>query len=150
MIHVLAQVDDRSYTPDEKGRFVSEFTRHWDGGELLNMTGIAIAAAGLACIAAAWFAWRRHQTRHLRSHPGAVFRHVARQVGLGWLDRRRLADLARARSLSSPITLLLSPETFAHHADAHAAELPLSRATRFRGQCDRLGRRIFGPAARLR
>jgi len=140
---LLAQANDNSYLLSEKGRLVQEFTKHWSGSELLDMTGIAVVAVGLVCVAGAWVAWRRYRTRDQRSHPGAVFRHIARRVGLGWFDRRLLTSIAREQQLPSPITLLLSSATFSHHADAHAQDMPTARAARFHARCARLKRSLF-------
>lgn len=95
---------------------------HWlliaAGALLLLLSGLSIAR------------WWKHHDEY--SHPLLVYSGTARLVGLGYLDQWALLVIAHKQSLSSPLTLMLSPGTFDHHVKAY-----LETRTRWRREAVR-------------
>ena len=82
---------------------------HWlliaAGAVLLLLSGLSIAN------------WWKHRGEH--SHPLLVFSTTAQLVGLSYRHQWMLLRIARNQSLASPLTLMLSADTFDHHAKAY-------------------------------
>ncbi len=79
---------------------------HWlliaAGGIIVLLCGLSIAN------------WWKHRGEH--SHPLLIFSTTAQLVGLSYRNQWTLLRLAHHQSLSSPLTLMLSADTFDHHA----------------------------------
>ena len=100
---------------------LDEISAHFDSGAMIPLEWIAIAS-GLVIVVISTISWyRRHKTRHLRSHPSAVFRRAAREARLSFSQQMLLWRIARQQALPTPLTLLLSATTLRHHASAYAS-----------------------------
>lgn len=82
---------------------------HWlliaAGVVLLILSGLSIAN------------WWKHRGEH--AHPLLVFSTTAQLAGLSYRNQWTLLRMAHHQSLRSPLTLMLSPDTFDHHARAY-------------------------------
>ena len=106
------------------------------GTVVLSLGGLVLALAALL-----WGVERLRSRR--RPHPLALFRRVALDMGLDGADRRLLIRIARQQGLPSPLTLLVSSATFAHHVRAYAQTRQGGGGGRLRGQAARLGAKLF-------
>ncbi len=103
---------------------------------LYFMVGVATA---VVVIIGVWWAGRKLRSWRARLVPIMEFWRLAGRLGLSPIDRWRLMRIARRCGLSSPITLLLSPSTLRHHAQACYAR-PADHARMIEG----LTGRVFG------
>ncbi len=103
--------DKRDMLTDVSNHFSSEgvIPTHWlliaAGAMLLLLSSLSIAR------------WWKHRDEY--SHPLWVYLSVAKLAGLGHRDQWLLLMIARQQSLGSPLTLMLSPNTFEHHAQPY-------------------------------
>jgi len=98
---------------------LSLVSEHATSAGLLTTNWLLIAA-GLVLLLLSGLSianWWKHRGEH--AHPLLVFSHTAQMVGLSYRQRWTLVWLARHQSLASPITLMLSPTTFDHHAKGY-------------------------------
>ena len=79
----------------------------------------------------------------LRSKPMVIFHQIARQAGIAPGDEWLLVRIGRQQALPTPLTLLLSPGTFNHYAQAYLRALPARRRSRLTGRIDRLSWHLF-------
>jgi hypothetical protein len=86
-----------------------------DGGRSFPMTSLVLVGLGLLLLLGAIAGWRWHQRRHARPAPLGVFHRLAAQMGLTLKEEWLLVKIARHQSIPTPLTLLLSGSTFAHH-----------------------------------
>lgn len=98
--------------------------------------GLAVLIAGIAII-------RQIHLQRLHSHPLRTFRLVASNLGLTLSDQWLLVRVAGRSKLKSPITLLLSPTTFTHHASVFVTPLTGAKRERVQHSLDDLRRRVF-------
>lgn len=114
---------------------------HWlliaVGGIIVLLTGLSIAR------------WWKHRDEH--SHPLLVFSTTASLAGLGYKNQWTLLVIAHHQSLGSPLTLLLSPGTFDHHAKAYLESRMNWRREAVRRQLSRIRATLFDdqPAASI-
>lgn len=87
-----------------------------NGGHSFPMTSLVLVGLGLLLLFGAIAGWRWHQRRHERSAPLGIFHRIAAQMGLTLRQEWLLVKIARHQSIPTPLTLLLSGSTFAHHA----------------------------------
>ena len=116
----------------------------WTSGPTLPMqwlgwTALTVAIALLGLLAVAYF---RRTVRRLE--PLAVFRRIACGLDLSVPQQWRLMHIARQQKLSSPLTLLLSPATFNHHAEHYLQQIKPRRVAPLRTQLDQLRQHIYG------
>ncbi|MEM6553623.1 MAG: hypothetical protein AAF750_16015 [Planctomycetota bacterium] len=108
-----------------------------------------VAAVGLLLAGLAVFsAVRWYRTRHKNPHPLLIFRNAAKSAGLTLTDQLTLFQLARARQLPSPITLLVSARTLRLHAAAQTQAQHARRpaaAARLEQRLADIHHRLFGP-----
>lgn len=119
---MLAQTQPPAVNPGQE--YFNEINKNFSSDGLISTHWLLIAAGAvlllLSCISIA--RWWKHRDQH--SHPLLVFFGTARLAGLGITDRWVLVRIARQQSLSSPLTLMLSPATFDHHVKAFLASCP--------------------------
>jgi len=120
-----------------------QLAEHWDGQAVLPLPWVLIALALLLLLlsglsVAHW--WRR---RDSRPAPWRVFRRVTDELGLEWSQRWLLWRIARRQELPTPLTLLISPGTLTHHAEAYAAACGARRAEAVRDRVQRLCVTLF-------
>ncbi len=139
----LAQANPPPAQRPDRDEYLRQMSDHFSGSGLFNATSALIAIGLLLTVAGLWVAWRRRQTRERRSHPAAVFKTIANQLGLGAVDRWRLRRIAKAESLPTPLTLLLSPATLTHHTRAYAAKAGAGQSRQWIQWADRLNKRLF-------
>lgn len=77
------------------------------------------------------------------SHPHRLFRRIAGQIGLDARQCRKLEQVARARSLESPLTLLLSAGTMNHYFTGYLGGLPQDQAAEEGRQLEAIRKRMF-------
>ncbi len=82
-----------------------------------------------------------------RARPNRVFDTIADEFGLSGPQKRLLSRISRSQGLPSPITLLLSPTTLNHHADAYFENRGISDADLLREQLAILRIQLFHDAS---
>ena len=114
---ILAQ-DAPSYPTPSLDRF-SQISENFNSGELISPHWLMIAVGAMLLLLSALSIarWWKHRNEHAR--PLRVFLTASSMAGLGYADRWLLLLIARRQSLESPLTLMLSPGTFDHHAKAY-------------------------------
>jgi len=112
---------------EEKGRMTNvdlpDISRNIGSGTRLP-TEWLIALVGLLIALVATVAlvrWWRARSRAPR--PGATFQRVGRLAGLSRRQRWLLARVAKHENLPSPLTLMCSSRTLAHHGRRYATEV---------------------------
>ncbi len=98
---------------------IDEIQSHLSSDGLIPTHWILIAAGGLIVLLSGLSVARWWKHRHEHSHPLLVFSTTASLVGLRYRDQWTLVLLAYNQSLASPLTLMLSQDTFDHHAKAY-------------------------------
>jgi hypothetical protein len=91
------------------------------------------------------FMWWRNKVKSEQqadSHAGE-FRRLATVLNLSKPDRTLLVRIARTNQLPTPITLLLSPGTLIHCAQAHARSLSAVKSAVVKQQIKRIGDAAF-------
>ena len=97
--------------------------KNFDSSGAMNWRWIAVAGSAVALVVLGLWLWKRSQSRDLRTAPILTFRRVAAALGLGLSDQLMLIRIARHEALPSPLTLVLSPATLAHHASHYTERL---------------------------
>lgn len=116
--------------PTESMTTFQEIQAAWrfDGSALIE-TGTVLAVVGLLiALALSLWLWQRVRVRSVRDAPNLLFRRAAGEIGLSAVDQRLLERIARHQGLSSPLTLLMSPNTLDHHASHYVRTLPMGEA----------------------
>ncbi|MEM6394199.1 MAG: hypothetical protein AAF797_15645 [Planctomycetota bacterium] len=127
-----------------------DIARHITDGTAATLPiDFLVAAVGLLLAGlAAFSAIRWYRNRHKNPHPLLIFRSAAKSAGLTLADQFALFQLAKARQLPSPITLLVSARTLRLHAAAQT-QLQYARrpaaAARLEQRLAGIHRRLFGP-----
>ena len=106
---------------------------HW---LLIAVGGIIVLLCGLSIAN-----WWKHRDEHF--HPLLVFSATAGQVGLGYRYQWALLRIAHRQSLGSPLTLMLSPGTFDHHAKAYLETCLAFRRESVRRQLNQIRAHLF-------
>jgi hypothetical protein len=121
----------------------------WKGGwwpqssaEDMRWIGYVLGALALALLGRA--AWRYAQIVSERTRPWRLFMQVAMAGGLSVGECHRLRKLAKARRLSSPLTLLMSGATLEHHVAAYTAKMSASHAAAVRKGFEGIQARFAG------
>jgi hypothetical protein len=101
------------------------------------LLGVGLMVAGV------WF-WRIGRQWRKRLEPTVVSVRLGRKLGLGWGQCLLLARIAAVRQLSSPLTLMLSGNTFANHVELYLQQQSAARSRRLRQALGRIHDRLFG------
>lgn len=96
----------------------------FDGGLIMDPRWLILIASVLVIGLSASSIIRWVKTRHLRSAPLMAFHQIASELGVSLSDQWLLHRVASQQLLPSPVTLLLSPATFDHHARSFVAAQP--------------------------
>jgi len=98
---------------------IDEIQRHLSSDGLIPSHWILIAAGAIIVLLTGLSIarWWKHRDEH--SHPLLVFSTTAGFAGLSYPEQWALLLLAHQQGLASPLTLMLSPDTFDHHAKAY-------------------------------
>lgn len=98
---------------------LSVVSEHATSAGLLTTNWLLIAAGAILLLLSALSIanWWKHRGDH--AHPLLVFSGTAEVVGLTYRQRWTLLKIARNQSLTSPLTLMLSPTTYDHHAKGY-------------------------------
>ena len=126
--------------------------RQWDfsGHRLMSAWSFLIAAALLGVVITSLWAWRTYRAGPIKSTPMIVFLQLARGLGVSATDQWLLIRVSLHEALPTPLTLMLSPDTFEYHTRAYLKTLPEKRRARVADQLTRLGRFLFNkPVVRL-
>ncbi len=106
---------------------------HWiliaAGAIIVLLTGLSIAR------------WWKHRDEH--SHPLLVFSTTAGFAGLSYRQQWALLLLAHQQALASPLTLMMSPGTFDHHAKAYLESRLTFRREPVRRQLNQIRAHLF-------
>lgn len=129
------------------GRRAQEVFEGWQNtGDMFPVRSLLIMLGGvlLIFICLAIRQWYRDRPKE----PGSsvLFRRIARQVGLGWLDQWLLLQIARANRLPSPLTLLVARGTFLHYAHQYAEAVSGWRKPMVAARASRILGRVYGSA----
>ncbi len=143
MIPITDNLPLAAVLADARLEHLHAIRNHW--GDLLvplTWAGGVAAVAGVLLAAVALHHWLRRRGQEPR--PRAVFRAVARRLGLSLAEQWLLIRIARAQSLPGPLTLLLSRRTLRLHARRWAADLPVSRRRSVLRRVREVRRRLVG------
>ncbi len=124
-----------------------EISENWGGHQMISTQWIMIAAGLLLIVMAGMGLHRFWRTRDQRSAPLLVFHRLARRLGVGLRGQWLMYRIARQQALPTPITLMLCPATFRHHAGAYIATAGPQRGPALRRRADALATELFGPEA---
>lgn len=117
---LLALITPLTQAPSGKPSIVkpdlSSVSEHATSAGLLTTNWLLIAAGVILLLLSGLSIanWWKHRGDH--AHPLLVFSNTAQAIGLSYRQQWTLFWLARHQSLASPLTLILSPATFDHHA----------------------------------
>ena len=91
-----------------------------------------------------WLGWR-NRTIHPSADrtPLRIFNDLARQFHLSLIDRWLLIRIAQVQGLPNPITLLISPRTMRHHAEAYSQSFSSRRRRHLLRKVASLRRVVF-------
>ena len=121
-----------------------EVSRSWSETQSLFPTSWLLISLGAAMAIIAVAVWLKKRRQRIE-HPSAadVWRNFAERLELGFWDRRLLERISRQQRLPSPLTLLVCPTTFDHHAAAFAEELREGRREDVARRLHPLRQRLF-------
>lgn len=113
-------------------------------GSNLHLSDLMVIFGALLTLMAAisLVGWLRQQK--LRPHGLVVFNRLARELGLGWLDRRLLLRLGHGEGRPGPLALMLCPGTLGHFARTHARQQPPRRGFAALARAASIRRHLFG------
>lgn len=97
----------------------SQISENFTSRELISPHWLLIAVGSMLLLLSVLSIARWWKHRHEHARPLRVFMTASGMAGLGYADRWLLFLIARRQSLESPLTLMLSPGTFDHHAKAY-------------------------------
>lgn len=140
----LAQAAPPPAPVDERWTRMSEMLEHFDSSGALNTWWIALVLVGVLLLIFGLWLGQRRRRGEVHAAPIATFRKVAGALGLPLSDQVLLIRLAHQENLPSPITLLLSPATLAHHASHHAAQLNGRRGRALLDRTEAISQVLFG------
>jgi hypothetical protein len=123
---------------------IGQMLKNFDSSGAMNWSWIAVAGTGVALILLGLWLWQRSRSRHLRTAPILTFRRVAAALGLGLSDQLMLIRIARHEVLPSPLTLVLSPATLAHHATHYTEHLSAPQRPDVLSRVANLSKALFG------
>ena len=126
--------------------------RHWTDGlregflhsDVLAIGQMIALLALVGAIVAGLWLWKRHRQNDLLNSPLVLFHEMAQQLGLDLKAQWLLTRIARRESLPTPLTLLLSTQTLAHHAGRYAQALPARRREQVLSQVRTIQSVMFG------
>lgn len=108
------------------------------------VTGFFVGVIGLCILMLAIWGWRRSRQSHLRSAPMAVFHRMANHLNLDLQQQWLLVRIARQQALPTPLTLMLSDATLAHHAGEYARQAPPRKQRDLSARVAAISRTLFG------
>ena len=125
---------------------VRHIADHWHRGQGQSI-GLFLVCLGTALLAF-WgiSAWQRYHRRDQRPRPHAVFRQLARQVGLDWWQRLLLIWVARRQHLRTPTTLLVAPSAYRQYTNRYLQRTGAWRRRAMSAQLDAIADHLFRPA----
>jgi hypothetical protein len=106
-------------------------------------TGMVLLWLGGLVLTLAAALWGIERLRSRQQRPLALFRRIAGEFELSWTERRLLIRVARRQGLASPLTLLMSPATFAHHISAYALAGQGADSSHLTGRAARIAAKLF-------
>lgn len=118
-----------------------------DTGLLFPAENLIYIAAGLITVLLAVWGMRRYRAEQLEAAPLMTFRRIAVKLDLSLSQQWLLVRIARQQALPSPLTMLLSPATFAHHAALYLEHARPSRRHRERITLNAIARLLFDQPA---
>jgi len=131
---------DRKAAPVNPSEVSEAFlnAKPWDGSASMFLAlGFFLLGAGVLTVL--WL--YRHRDEH--PLPRLTYLRLTRGLGLGLGDALRLWWVSRSCRLPTPITLLLCPATFDHHAEAYSARFPRDAAASIRARLRAIRDRAF-------
>ena len=116
--------------------------------DVFPATSALLVSLGLLLLVVAIWGRRWHRQRHLRSAPLLVFHQLAGQMGLSLKQQWLLVRIAHQQSLPTPLTLMLSGATLAHHAGRYAESASAHRRESLTAKVDAIAAVLFDKAPR--
>lgn len=118
---------------------------HWPRGDkpLMDLRwGMAALTVMVLALLGMWL-WRWWTQRHLRSEPLIVFHQAANHFRIDLQSQWLLIRIARQQALPTPLTLLLSGATLAHHGQAYLQSLTPGKRDRAAARLSQLRESLF-------
>lgn len=143
---MLAQVQlpDQPYGPPNlPDSWAEQVIQNFGDGWLLPPGWVFVAVAGVVALLFGLWGWQRRNRRATDPDAMDVYGDIARRIRLPHADRRLLAKVAMQQKLPSPITLLLSSTTLAHHGRYYVESLPAWRQPAVRARLSSVRRYLF-------
>ena len=123
---------------------LEEISRSWAQSQSLFPTSWLLVSLGGAMAIVALAVWLKKRRQRIASPTAAdLWRSFAERSGLGLSDRRLLERVSRQQRLPSPLTMLVCPTTFDHHAEQYAEQRGDARREDLRRRLRVLRHRLF-------
>ena len=116
---------------------------NWSDGTTMPIQWIVLAAGMLLVSFSVISLYRWWKSGQIWSSPLVIFYRLASDVGLDMSDQWLLWCIARREDLPSPLTLLMSPATLAHHARRYAEHVSPRRSRLVLDHAGAIGRKLF-------
>ena len=123
---------------------LQEISRSWNQTQTLFPLSWLMVSLGAALAIVAVAVWLRKRRQRIDTPSASdLWRSFAERAGLGFRDRRLLERISRQQRLPSPLTLLVCPATFDHHAARYAEQAGTGGPDELRRRVTSLRQRLF-------
>ncbi len=116
-------------TPNAERATIEEISQAYGRGDAtMDMAGLMLGLGAVMVLITVVAAWQRWKRREFQIPTRFLFALAAWDIGLNWQQTCLLARIARRSQLSSPMTLLVCPQTLLHFAKTAGNPADLSAA----------------------
>ena len=117
---------------------------NFSGGDLIPAWSfIAVAVIFVVGFAGLWI-WRRSHLGELWSQPILLFHRLAKESGVSLAQQWLMIRIAHHQRLTTPLTLMLSPATWRHHASGYLNAVGQRRRGPTKARYAQIERQLFG------
>lgn len=125
---------------------VRHIADHWHRSQAHAIGLFMVCLGAVLVVFCCLSAYQRYGRRGQRPRPLAVFRQLARQVGLDWWQRLLLMEVAHRQRLRSPAALLLAPSAYRQYTNRYLDKVGRWRRRAMGAQLDAIAVYLFqGP-----
>ena len=137
---VLAQVNH----PTPGGYAIHDVANNFGSDALITTNFLLISVGALLLLISGISISRWWKHRNDMSHPLVIFTRVAGSVGLGYRDQWLLLWIAHRSSLSTPLTLMLSPGTYHSYVQTYLNRKSKWRREKLEKRTQAIGHTLYG------